>query len=93
MQRGAVLLGVVAFLALWPQAGAEPYNLNDPDVRAMINDGRKLMDTCAKANHYIADRWSTYRIEYLEDKGLYHRMLRELVPCLNNFLRTRQEAP
>nr|P0DM17.1 RecName: Full=Conotoxin Mr105; Flags: Precursor [Conus marmoreus] len=93
MQRGAVLLGVVALLVLWPQAGAELYDVNDPDVRAMVIDGQKLMHDCAIANDYIDDPWWTLNLGAFEEKRVYHSMLSELVFCLNAFLQRRQQAP
>nr|AXL95527.1 conotoxin precursor superfamily F [Conus ermineus] len=91
MQRGAVLLGVVAFLALWPQTAAKLY---DADVSAMAYYGKRLMEACDMAIDGKDSSWSAYSVEDLkEDKRLYHRMLLDLVPCLNKFLDERYETP
>nr|DAZ85824.1 TPA_inf: conotoxin precursor F [Conus ebraeus]DAZ85972.1 TPA_inf: conotoxin precursor F [Conus ebraeus]DAZ86153.1 TPA_inf: conotoxin precursor F [Conus ebraeus] len=91
MQRGAVLLGVVAFLALWSQAAAEEYDLNDPDVLAIVDEGQKLMHACSIANKYTYDPWWKLNILAFKEMRVYHSMMSDMVTCLNHFFRRRHE--
>nr|AMP44604.1 conotoxin [Conus betulinus] len=89
MQRGVVLLGVVAFLALWPQAAAEVYDLGDPNVWSVVDHTQRLMHTCAQANSYTQNKWSKYNVAAFKEKSLFHSMYSDLVPCMDYFLQTR----
>nr|QFQ61008.1 conotoxin superfamily F [Conus magus] len=89
MQRGAVLLGVVAFLALWPQAAAEKYDLHDSDVWAVVAYSQSLMNACATANDYMDNPWSLMNIADFKERSTYYSMYTEMVTCLNYFLQRR----
>nr|UMA82156.1 conotoxin precursor F [Conus ebraeus] len=91
MQRGAMLLGVVAFLALWSQAAADVYDLMDPDVLAMIDVGKKMMHACSIANKHIDDPWWMLDVLDFKEKSVYYTMMSDLVTCLNHFSRRRHE--
>uniref|UniRef100_A0A0K8TUX3 Conopeptide n=1 Tax=Conus lenavati TaxID=1519839 RepID=A0A0K8TUX3_CONLV len=93
MQRGAVLLGVVALLALWSLAAADLYDWNDQDVRYMALYTQALMTVCARANKYIDNPWSMLSLEAFKEKSRYHAMVIEMVRCLNHYLQKRHEIP
>nr|QFQ61002.1 conotoxin superfamily F [Conus magus] len=89
MQRGAVLLGVVAFLALWPQAAARVYDLNEPDVWGMVDYAQRAMHSCAIVNDYDDRRWSSYNVAEFKDRSLFRTMVTDLQGCLNYFFQIR----
>uniref|UniRef100_A0A0C9R754 Ctr_127_TN conopeptide n=1 Tax=Conus tribblei TaxID=101761 RepID=A0A0C9R754_CONTD len=93
MQRGAVLLGVVALLALWSLAAADLYDWNDQDVRYMALYTQALMTVCARANKYIDNPWSMLSLGAFQEKRLYHGMVNEMVVCLMNYLKRRHQMP
>nr|QFQ61003.1 conotoxin superfamily F [Conus magus] len=89
MQRGAVLLGVVAFLALWPQATAKVYDLYETEVWAVVAYTQRLMNACATANDYMDNPWSLMHVADFEERGLYHGMYTAMVTCLEDFFQQR----
>nr|AMP44650.1 conotoxin [Conus betulinus] len=89
MQRGVVLLGVVAFLALWPQAAADVYDIDDPDVWSVVDHTQRLMHACAQANSYPQNKWSTYNVGAFKNKNLFYSMYHDMVHCLDYFLLIR----
>nr|UMA82165.1 conotoxin precursor F [Conus ebraeus] len=89
MQRGAVLLGVVAFLALWPQAAARVYDLYEPDVWTMVDYAQIVMHFCAIVNDYDDRKWSSYNAMEFKDRSLFQAMVTDLRGCLNHFFQIR----
>nr|QFQ61005.1 conotoxin superfamily F [Conus magus] len=89
MQRGAVLLGVVAFLALWPQAAAKVYNLHDTEVWAVVAYSKRVMHACAIANSHMDDPWLVVDVKDFEERSLFHSMYKAMVSCLEDFFQQR----
>nr|UMA83392.1 conotoxin precursor F [Conus judaeus] len=89
MQRGAVLLGVVAFLALWPQVAAKVYDLYDTKVWAVVSYSKELMNACAIANDYMDDPWSVVDVGDFEERSLYNSLYKAMVSCLEDFFQQR----
>nr|QFQ61000.1 conotoxin superfamily F [Conus magus] len=89
MQRGAVLLGVVAFLGLLPQAAAKVYNLHETEVWAVVAYSKRLMNACALANSHMDNPWSVVDVKDFEERSLFHSMYKAMVSCLEDFFQQR----